>query len=374
MAMQRDVAATLEGAGFETEFLYLSMNRWERWRLWPSALEVNGKRTYRFGYLPSIDFLNYLGPALGIRSLLDRYEIFDVVSGTSAAALPLVLAGRPFVSWIATTTRAELRSVRSGTEASRPSLSVRLNNALLPFNEALERTVLRRTPKLFALSKRTAEEFADQGVAGAEVLYPPIDLGAYDVPKAPAMFPTPYVFGAGRIDDPRKDFPFLIRAVEIARRQTPSLSLVLGGAVDPGSQVAAFGRARLGDAFVAAGNLQAADLARAYSGASAFALTSRQEGLGIVAAEAMASGIPTVQRRCGGADELVEESATGFLLGEEDLEGFAARLALLVSTPILARQMGAQARKRAGQLFSPTAFRRTLLEAHRQLFPASFAA
>jgi glycosyltransferase involved in cell wall biosynthesis len=223
------------------------------------------------------------------------------------------------------------------------------------------------------LSQKTAQEFAGQGASGVEVLYPPIDLAGFRQPHVGGPFPAPYVFGAGRLDDPRKDFPFLIRAVEIARKRIPSLSLVLGGAVEPNSQVSAFGRARLGEAFIATGNLSGRELAHAYAGASVFALTSRQEGLGIVVAEAMASGTPTVQRRCGGADELVDEGQTGFLLEDDDLDGFAARVVELVADDDAARRMGENARRRAVRLFSPETFTRTLLDAHRWVFPGLVA-
>ena len=140
------------------------------------------------GYVPTVDYLNYAVPAAMMRTLLSRYQLFD---GEWHERVFLVLAGKPFVSWIATTSRSELQSVRDGSEINRASFSVRLNNMLLPLNERLERYVLQRTPKLFALSQRTAREFADLGILDTEVLYPPIDLDAFQVSHAEGPFPSP---------------------------------------------------------------------------------------------------------------------------------------------------------------------------------------
>jgi D-inositol-3-phosphate glycosyltransferase len=370
--MQRAVVDVLRSLGFAPELVFLSTRRSERWNLFPRRMEADGMPGFFVGYVPSIDYLNYLVPSVTLRSILSPHEVFVVVSGTSAAALPLVLAKKPFVSWIATTSRAEFAAAQKGSETTRPALSVRVNSGLLPLNEMLERFILRRTPKLFALSRRTAVEFATLGVPGAEVLYPPVDLALFR-PERGAPFPRPYVLGAGRLDDPRKDFPFLVRAVEQARSRLPGLTLVLAGAVVERSEVARFGRARLGDQFITPGNLSGAALAAAYSGASAFALSSVQEGLGIVVAEAMACGTPTVQRRCGGADELVDDGKTGFLLEADDLLGFASRLVDLASDTGKRNELGREARRRAEGLFSPQAFRRAFVEGHRQIFPVTTA-
>jgi glycosyltransferase involved in cell wall biosynthesis len=368
MAMQRTAATSLRAIGLAPEFVFLAAPYRERWQLSPHELDIDGTPGVRVGYVPSLDFLNYVVPTVALRRVLSRYSTFVVVSGTSAAAVPLVLSGKRFISWIATTGRAEFSAAHRGSEVRRASLSVRLNRGLLPVNEAVERWVLRRTPKLFALSRRTAAEFEALGVTGSEVLYPPVDLERFR-PKAAAGFPPPYVLGAGRVDDPRKDFPFLIRAVEAARRRVPNLSLVLAGAVAESSEVARLGRARLGDGFFAPGNMDESRLADAYAGASAFALTSLQEGLGIVVAEAMASGTPTVQRKCGGADELVQPDETGFLLETEDADGFAACLEKLASDAGVRSEMGTCARRRAELLFSADRFQRRFAQAHREIYP-----
>ncbi len=367
--LQRVTCAALERFGLEPELVFLSAVRRERVRLLPAEVPLaGGRRGVQLGYLPSIDFLNYAVPAVALRQRLSGYAAWQVASGSSAAALPLVLNGYPFVSWISTTVRSEFDSARVQTAALRPSLSRRLNNLLMPINELVEREVLRRTPTLFALSKATATDFERYGLRNTPVLYPPVDLDLFR-PDQETPFPRPYIFAAGRVDDIRKDFDFLIQAVAEARRRVPKLSLVIAGPLQENSLVKKRARELLGDAALLVGRLDVKKLAAAHSGAAAFALSSRQEGLGIVAAEAMASGTPTVQRRCGGADELVEEGMTGFLVEPTDVSGFADRLALLALNDEQRVRMGRAARERARDLFSRELFEASLRAAYQRTFP-----
>ena len=55
------------------------------------------------------------------------------------------------------------------------------------------------------------------------------------------------------------------------------------------------------------------ELVELYRGAALLALSSDEEGLGLVILEAMASGIPVVSTACGGPQTSVVDGETGFL-------------------------------------------------------------
>src|SRR6185295_6179106 len=106
----------------------------------------------------------------------------------------------------------------------------------------------------------------------------------------------------GRVDDPRKNLPDLIRAYAPVAAELPDLDLVLvGQALEKDNAVtrlvAALG---LSARVHLPGHLDADALAAAYRGAVAYATASRQEGLGIAVMEAQASGLPAIVLRCGG--------------------------------------------------------------------------
>ena len=68
-----------------------------------------------------------------------------------------------------------------------------------------------------------------------------------------------------------------------------------------------------------------------------------EEFFGVVAVEAMSSGLPLIVSDCGGLKYLVPEDA-GFMIGQEDREMLREKVKLLVENPTLRDDMGAQGR------------------------------
>ena len=85
-------------------------------------------------------------------------------------------------------------------------------------------------------------------------------------------------------------------------------------------------------------------LAALYASADLCVLPSRTETCGLVALEAMASGLPVVAAAAGGFRESVAEGVTGFLVPPDDTRGFAAAIGRLVLDAPLRRRMSADAR------------------------------
>lgn len=85
--------------------------------------------------------------------------------------------------------------------------------------------------------------------------------------------------------------------------------------------------------------------------ADVYCQPSREEGLGIAAIEAMASGLPVVATRVGGLPEVVENHKTGLLVPPGAPAALADALRALFADPALAEQMGRAGRARAERLF-----------------------
>lgn len=83
-----------------------------------------------------------------------------------------------------------------------------------------------------------------------------------------------------------------------------------------------------------------------YRAADACIVPSRSESFGLVALEAAASGTPVVASAVGGLTTLVDHGRTGYLVGPNDVAGFAHYLGELLDDRSLARLLGAAASER----------------------------
>jgi glycosyltransferase involved in cell wall biosynthesis len=88
------------------------------------------------------------------------------------------------------------------------------------------------------------------------------------------------------------------------------------------------------------GVLAHAEIAPLLADLDIFAMPSRREAWGVVAAEASAVGLPVVASRVGGIPEIVVDGATGLLVPPEDPDALAAALDKLLVDPALGARMG----------------------------------
>jgi glycosyltransferase involved in cell wall biosynthesis len=83
-----------------------------------------------------------------------------------------------------------------------------------------------------------------------------------------------------------------------------------------------------------------------------FVLSSTSEGLPLVLLEAMAAGKAVVATRCGGPQEVVDDTRTGYLVPIRDAQQLAARISEILIHPELASALGAKARDKVLAEFS----------------------
>ena len=89
-----------------------------------------------------------------------------------------------------------------------------------------------------------------------------------------------------------------------------------------------------------------------FSGIDIFVLPSRhEEGFGLVAAQAMAVGLPVVATCSGGVNEVVENGTTGFVVEKESFSELANATRCLMKSSQLRRSMGSMGRRRVEERF-----------------------
>jgi glycosyltransferase involved in cell wall biosynthesis len=82
-------------------------------------------------------------------------------------------------------------------------------------------------------------------------------------------------------------------------------------------------------------------LADEYAAADIFVLPSVEDGFGMVAAEAMAAGLPVIVSDCAGSAGVVEDGVSGFIVPARDAAALAGRIDDLVRDAALRRRLGA---------------------------------
>ena len=78
-----------------------------------------------------------------------------------------------------------------------------------------------------------------------------------------------------------------------------------------------------------------------------------EEGIPVVAMEAMRSGVITIATRNGGIQELIEENVNGFIVEQGDVAGIAEKVSEVLNSSISEREMmGLKAQNTVAQKFN----------------------
>ena len=87
-----------------------------------------------------------------------------------------------------------------------------------------------------------------------------------------------------------------------------------------------------------------------YKEASVFVMSSLNEGMSNAMLEALASGLPLISTKTGGADELITEGENGFFVRMKNSDDIAEKLQLLIDDHETQKKMGQMSRLRAEQM------------------------
>lgn len=303
-------------------------------------------------------------PRRELTSYLNQFDIVQVVAGSPAFIGVASRVQRPICLQVATMVKWERETLLG--EASGPHAIARalMTRRVMRLDEAGFRyadRILVENPTMLAEVRRLGFD---------AVLAPPGVDTAYFVPSR-ARPEQPYVLTVGRLDDPRKNVGLLIRSFASMKQRTDLPHMLLLAGQTPPRQadlnlVAALG---LEDQVAVLTDVTREDLRELYQGASAFALTSNEEGLGLVVIEAMASGLPIVATRTAGTSYSLADPRSGHLVdpGPGLHERFASALLEVLTCPGVFEPMAEHARRVAVERFSLEAVQVPFLQAYDEL-------
>ena len=157
---------------------------------------------------------------------------------------------------------------------------------------------------------------------------------------------THVLLAVGRIE-PLKGLDILIEAIALMTERERVVLLIVGGDDRAAPQIARLGaqaaEAGVGDRVCFVGAVPHEQLSAYYNAADVVVVPSFYESFGLVAVEAMASGVPVVASRVGGLASTVVDGRTGYLVPWRCPDPFAEKLDLLLENPSLRHALGAAA-------------------------------
>jgi glycosyltransferase involved in cell wall biosynthesis len=338
---------------------------------WRGAVELGRTPSFHYAAHPSLTALSVEGSPLDVPGTPSPFRHFEagnqlaagrriagqlrrvrslwVVSTQAAHGYAALRSGRPYRCWIGTGLADEWAGRRPGLRWSR-RLALRVNAPIL---RRLERRVLRGAERVYATSPWSRASVARAGGLAEDavgILPIPVDLDEFS--PAPdeewrATLGNPVLAFVGRADDTRKNVRLLLEALELL----------------PEARVLLIGRraAELPARVEATGPVPS--IAPHLRRATLFVLPSHQEGFGIVAAEALAAGLPVVTTPSGGPEALVSESGGGVVLSGFSREELATTVRGLLADPVRLEEMRRDGHEHVAREHSPARFRELLGEA-----------
>lgn len=331
--------------------------------------EWDGLPYFHVGCMASEFEFQRLKPRQLLQEVLSDCDLIQVVSGSPAWALPVIGMGKPVALQVATRAIVERRrkeQMERGPVAWWHWLMTRITDKM--DDRALCEVDVVQVENIwmqnYVTSVRSKVEprilFAPPGV-NAKVFHP-----AYQ--RLHSDMTDPYILSVGRFDDPRKNIELLLEAYALMRfsmKDPPRLLLV--GASGPSPTFWQRVRELNLQASVSfQSNPTDEQLVRYYQQALCFALSSDEEGFGVVLAEAMACGVPVVATRCGGPEGIITNTVNGFLVPMGNALVLANRMQLLVQNKALNKQMGQAGRQTIESRFTSEIAGEVFLDTYRK--------
>jgi glycosyltransferase involved in cell wall biosynthesis len=323
-----------------------------------------GRRCHEIGVrVPEIEAMRYRSTREW-EEAFGRGQVHLAVTGSAPLASTVVSSGRPCLAWVATPYYED----KADRVRSFPPLR-RLFDSVLdtPLCLRLEKKALEGASVL-ALSRHTLSGLRHIA-PGARVSQMPFPIATDVFSPDPGSVVRGKVGFSGRYDDPRKNTGLLLRAVAAARRSRDDLSAELVGAPPPPELLRLVDDLGLRGSVALLPPVPRESLVRFYRSLDVFVVPSGQEGLGIVALEAMACGCPVVSTRCGGPEEFVRDGENGYLVGFSETE-MADAILRIVGDRGLRERLSSGAVETVRRDYSPAKVKEIFWGAFRDTFGA----
>ena len=307
-------------------------------------------------HLAEIEFMRYQPRRLLSRTLEDC-DLIQVVSGFPAFANAVLGQGKPVCVWAATRALVERKRLLDSSSSAVNTLRRIMSHAV----DFLDDRALRKADAVLVMNawmEKYVQQVRRTDAQSIKYAPPGVDIGR--------LFPLDarksclnrsnnrYILSVGRFGDPRKNPEMLLKAFALMAGKIgnpPDLKFAGSTAPDRNFwlQVHALGLQEKVEFIPSPNDKELVDL---YQNALCFAMSSDEEGFGMVLIEAMACGIPVISTRCGGPDNIVTDGEDGFLVPIGGAKEMSERLSYLCNDIDANVAMGRRARYKVESCFT----------------------
>lgn len=283
-------------------------------------------------------------PRVELSRLVEGCDVIQVVAGSPAWGLAVLGLNAPLSMHVATRVKEERRRRNHLAHGPIGLWRRRMTGA----TSRLEEHALLAADAIQVMNPWMLDvaRSLNENRVGVDIRLAPPGVDAFAFRPDRSRRDSRYVLSVGRFDDPRKNVTLLLEAFSAIAARVPDVALVTAGATAPPVEF---------DAAVVAAGLTGRvrhvarpshdDLVRLYQGAEVFALSSDEEGLGVVLLEAMACGVPVVSTRSGGPDGVISDGRDGYLVDRHSADQLGARMLELLTKREVRDRMGTEARR-----------------------------
>ncbi|MDD3626874.1 MAG: glycosyltransferase family 4 protein [bacterium] len=373
--MMKFIGEEMSAVGFKPYFYFPSHSLSD---LFHCRIEKDRVLRYparRYFSCPFIEFVKFLFPSIYMSEKKAR-GIYHSLGGSALTGLPFCLNSKKYVVWVATTFKTEFKTQLEIFKHFQ--VYYLMNLFLYPLNRFFEGMVLKRASKIIALSEYTRRNISKEFRIPKEsitVINIPVSTELFEFKKRDRL-PKNRAFkllNVGRIDDPRKNIPFLLRVIKELINDGFNIQLTLAGACKAKKLFYLKGfLSGIEDRVKILIYPELRTIQDLYKESDLFVLTSKQEGLGIVLLEAMSSGLPVISTRCGGPEDIIKSGENGYLAECENIEDYKNKIKNILSSENLYREFSEQGRETVEKYFSREHLREKMIEIYREIFPEQF--
>jgi len=299
-----------------------------------------------------LEFQRYL-PRKILTEVIADCDVLQVVCGSSAWANAVCGLGKPVAVQVATRAVVERRL----RDANPKRLTDWWRKAMTLITDKLDDRALRKVDAIQVENPWMLEYAKKLNVnRHVDLRYAPpgVDSKTFYPLAYRSLQNDNYILCVGRLSDPRKNITLLLEAYNLLPPDIKTTTrLVLAGSSGPDDTF--WQRANEMGMSNNVSYIQRpsqSELIRLYQNASLFALSSDEEGLGVVLLEAMACGIPVVSTMSGGPDGIITDGKDGYLVPLDDENTLSKRLHILCIDPELNTKMGKLARETIEKRYS----------------------